>query len=61
MEIRVGVCRFSRKRVGVRFFPEKWIRVCCYCRNKGRSVSFLSKNGWECFFFFFKMGASGRE
>ena len=25
----------------------KWVRVGRYCRNKGRSVSFLSKNGFE--------------
>ena len=27
------------------------MRIGRYCGNKGRNVSFFSKNGWECVFF----------
>ena len=43
----VGVSRFCRKMGGSGFFLEKWVRVGHYYRNKGRSVSFLSKNWFE--------------
>ena len=43
----IGVCCFCRKMPGSGFFLEKWVRVGRYCRNKGKSVSFLSNNGWE--------------
>ena len=37
----------------------KWVRVGRYCRTKGMSVLFLSKNGWEWVVFLKKLVRMG--